>query len=65
LLEESAVDRSDVTHYFFETGGSHFLQRWRTEPAEPNNSTGQTQVFVSEFPKPVDVASLCCLRCNS
>jgi hypothetical protein len=26
-LEESAVDRSDVTHYFFETGGSHFLQR--------------------------------------
>jgi hypothetical protein len=27
LLEESAVDRSDVTHYFFETGGSHFLQR--------------------------------------
>jgi hypothetical protein len=26
-LEESAVDRSDVTLYFFETGGSHFLQR--------------------------------------
>ena len=26
-LEESAVDRSDVTLYFFETGGSHFLLR--------------------------------------